>query len=532
MINKLSLNNGLRVILILCVFVGISFRFLNLGHQVYWYDEVQTSFRISGYTQEEFFQQAYTGWFNTVADLLKIYQYPTPERDLNNAFQAFTQHPEHSPLYFILARFWMQTFSHSVTTIRSLSAFISLLIFPAVYWLCWELFQSQKMSGMAMAILAISPFQVLYAQEARAYSLWAVTILLSSAALLQALRISKTEKSIKTLILSWGIYALSVGLGLYSHLLFLFVFLSQGVYVFLTHFLTKSKVIIPYLVSSLIGFFLFTPWLLIFVQNLDFFLKNTESRLVPRPDLTLYWLLNLNRIFFDVNQGTSLWNPTLYLTLALTIYALYYLIKNTSQKVWLLIFTLIGIPGMMLILPDIFLGGRGSTIARYAIPCYLGIQIAVAYLFTQKLTTVLKTYNLQQKKWKWIFYTLIFSGILSCIISSFSPVWWHKSYAKSRDIPISAKIINQSAFPLVISNEEPGRIMSLLHQLNPNVQVQLMPGSQIPVVLEEAEFSDIFLYRPTEKLITGIETTYNVKIEKPYKTTWVRRVQFLQKSRN
>jgi len=521
------INKWFKQLAIILIIIGVGFRFVNLGHKVYWYDEVQTSFRISGYTQEEFFQQVYMGWPNTVEDLLNIYQYPTPERNLQDSFTALTKHPEHSPLYFLTARFWMQTFSHSVATIRSLSALISLLIFPAIYWLCWELFQSASVSWVAMGIIAISPFHLIYAQEARAYSLWAVSILLSSAALLQALRISQTEKSLKAKIARWGIYSLTVGLGLYSHLLSIFVFAAQAFYVFFTPVWQKRKFILPYLFSSLIGVLLFTPWLFVFVQNLAFFLENTESRLVPREGLMLFWLLNLNRIFFDVNQGISPLNLTLYLTLGLTVYALYFLIKTTPQNVWLFILTLIGVPGMILILPDLILGGRGSTIARYAMPCYLGIQISVAYLLTQKLT-IFPILSSQKKRWKWIFYTLIFTGVLSCTVSLFYPVWWHKSYAKSRDIPEAAKIINQSASPLVISDEEPGRIMSLLHQLKPNVKVQLMPEYQVPVLPKIEPFSDVLLYRPTQRLIDGMEKIYNVKVEKPYETSWVRKVVFPQ----
>ncbi|EAW35443.1 glycosyltransferase family 39 protein [Lyngbya sp. PCC 8106] len=521
-------NNWFKQLAIILIIVGVGFRFVNLGHQVYWYDEVQTSFRISGYTQEDFFQQVYIGWPHTVEDLLNTYQYPTSERNLQDSFTALTKHPEHSPLYFLTARLWMQTFPHSVTTIRTLSALISLLIFPAIYWLCWELFQSVSVSWVAMGIIAISPFHLLYAQEARAYSLWAVSILLSSAALLQALRISKTEKSLQSKILNWGIYSLTVGFGLYSHLFSIFVLAAQTAYVFFTPVWQKRKFILPYLFSSLIGVVLFTPWLFVFVQNLAFFLENTESRLVPREGLMLFWLLNLNRIFFDVNQGISPLNLTLYLTLGLTIYALYFLIKNTPKNVWLFILTLIGVPGMILILPDIILGGRGSTIARYAMPCYLGIQISVAYLLTEKLTTA-KIPSSQKKRWKWILYTLILSGILSCTVSLFHPVWWHKSYAKSRDIPISAKIINQSPSPLIISDEEPGRIMSLLHQLKPNVTIQLMPEYQVPVLPNLEPFSDVLLYRPTQRLIEGMEKIYNVKVEKPYETSWVRKVLFPQK---
>jgi len=65
--------------------------------------------------------------------------------------------------------------------IRSLSAIISLLVFPGVYWLLPGIWVVN--GWIAIALIAVSPFHILYAQEAREYSLWTVTIALSSAAL-------------------------------------------------------------------------------------------------------------------------------------------------------------------------------------------------------------------------------------------------------------------------------------------------------------------------------------------------------------
>ena len=79
-----------------------------------------------------------------------------------------------------------------------------------------------KSSWMAIALMTISSFHVLYAQEARPYSLWTVTILLSSWVLLRALRL-KTQ-------VSWGIYAVTLALGFYTHLYSLFVSIGHGIY--------------------------------------------------------------------------------------------------------------------------------------------------------------------------------------------------------------------------------------------------------------------------------------------------------------
>ncbi|MBN3938833.1 glycosyltransferase family 39 protein [Nostoc sp. NMS9] len=122
--------------------------------------------------------------------------------------------PQYPPLYYILAWFWVEIFGNSVTIIRSLSAFISLLIFPSIYWLCRELFKASAwVSEVAIALMAISPIHLVYAQEAREYILWIVTVLLCSASLLRALRLESKDQVLR--ILNWEMYAVTLVLSLY-----------------------------------------------------------------------------------------------------------------------------------------------------------------------------------------------------------------------------------------------------------------------------------------------------------------------------
>ncbi|MEL7036314.1 MAG: glycosyltransferase family 39 protein [Cyanobacteria bacterium J06592_8] len=507
----------------LLLIIGIAFRFVNLGHKVYWYDEVHTSLRSSGYVLDDVIPQAYTGQLIRAEDFVTMYQYPTTEKKLGDALEMFKQHPEHSPFYYFLARFWMQTFGHSIATIRCLSALISLLCFPAIYWLCFELFQSSTVSWVAMGILAISPFHVLYAQEARAYSLWTFTILFSSAALLRALRVSQTPKLIRSKLSAWGLYTLALTLGLYSHLFAIFVSLAHAIYILGLKQWRRFKSFFPALGSIVLSFVFFSPWLMIILTNSQDFVDNTSSHRVTRPGTMLFWGLNLTRLSFDFNQGYSLLNPILYVIIFITIYSIYFLIKETSIKTWFFLVSLMGTMGMALILPDLLFGGQRSTIARYGIPSYLGLQITLAYLLTRKVSN--RSLNWKQSQhWKYLFLGLGISGILSCLVSSIHPVWWHKSYTRSRYIPAVAEIVNASPSPLVISDSEPGRILPFSHQLKPNVYLQLVVQSNIPFIPEQ-NFSDIFLYRPSEVLIEGIEEIYDANLEKVYKKGWLWRVE-------
>ncbi|MHC5731192.1 MAG: glycosyltransferase family 39 protein, partial [Nostoc sp.] len=121
-------------------------------------------------------KQLSDGRLLSIEDLHK-YQYPNPEKNTIDAIKGIIlEDSQILPLYILMTRFWVELFGNSVAATRSFSAFLSLLTFPCLYWLCKELFGSSLIGWIAIALVAVSPIHVVYAQEARAYSLWIVTI--------------------------------------------------------------------------------------------------------------------------------------------------------------------------------------------------------------------------------------------------------------------------------------------------------------------------------------------------------------------
>ncbi|MEW5857607.1 MAG: glycosyltransferase family 39 protein, partial [Cyanobacteriota bacterium] len=252
---KLLPPTWLQFFIIVVLVLGVFFRFVNLDRKVYWGDETFTSLRIAGYSKAEFAQEVFDGQVMGVEDLQK-FQHPNPEKGVSGTINSIVADtPQHPPLYFLMARFWVQWFSYSPGIIRSLSALISLLAFPCIYWLCRELFDSSLVGWIAMptasfatALIAVSPFQVLYAQEARPYSLWIVAILLSSTALLRAMRLGNRDT--KTLISTWGMYAATLTLGIYTQLFFALVAIGHGIYVLAIEKFRFTKTVSGYLLAS------------------------------------------------------------------------------------------------------------------------------------------------------------------------------------------------------------------------------------------------------------------------------------------
>jgi len=495
----LNWTASIRFLTVLILSFSLYFRFVDLDQKVYTTDEVRGLLRIVGYTGKEFNQQVYDGEIIKSLEIQK-YQRHNPEKNFSDTLKALSGNPEHPPLYYLMSRFWLGWSQEPVGT-RALSALVSLFIFPALYWLCLELFDSPLSGWIAIALTAVSPFYLMLAQEARQYSLWTVLILVSSASLLRGLRTLS--------VASWATYAAAIALGLYTHLFFVFVLLTHGLYVFTTEKL-KDRTTFSYLFASFLGCITFIPWAWVIVSNSGRVQSTTSwvaSLEISLLDRFSYWQANLSSIFLDfndlhINQFVS------YIILIPVSYSIYFLYRHTSKKVWLFIFLLISVTALAQVIPDLLWGGRRSLLSRYLVPSYLGIHLAIAYLLTQKLFSISKKAH-EQQLWRGVFALLISVGIISCAASAQARDWWKG--ASSINLQV-APLVNQVARPLIISDANLTFILPLSHLLEPEVQLQLFekkkldePISQLKIDESIREFEHIFLYSPSSKLLDQIK---------------------------
>ena len=514
----------LRFLIIFLLTMGVLFRFFNLDGKVYWHDETYTSLRISGYTITEVKQQIFNNRV-IAGESFAHFQGANQQKNLNDTIMTLAKEDSHHPpLYYIIARLWMEIFGNSVTAIRSLSVFISLLVFPCVYWLCRELFNVPlSVPGVAIALMAISPIHLVYAQEAQEYILWLVTILLSSASLLRAMRLESQDKDelVKErqrpdLFAIWSIYAVTLAISLYTFLWSGFVAVAHGIYVMSIAKFKLTGTVRTYLLASLVGFLAFMPWITIVMGDFFQFLISadkitTQSSLRP---IFPFLLMQLSRIFFDIDL--SLDNPLGYLitplVLTLVGYSIYFLCRTTNYKVWLFIIILIVGPALPLILPDLIAGGIRSSSEPYLIPSYLGIQVAVAYL----LATQLYNGNVSRRSiWHIIMALVIICGLISYKVSSQAETWWNKGMSYGN--PQVAQIINQTTRPLLISDalgDNYGNVFSLSYLLEPKVRFLLVNNQKIPKIPDG--FADVFLFNPSDTWREKIEKKYKVKTDVVY----------------
>jgi uncharacterized membrane protein len=511
----------LRFVILAVLVLGVLFRFIGLDQKPYDTDEVRGILRASGYTSQEFTDRLFNGDVISITEVQK-YQKPNAERNVGDAMRALTGNPEHPPLYYLSARFWMQWFDASVGA-RYLAAVLGVLILPCAYWFCLELFESPLVGWVLVTLLSISPFQVLYAQQARQYSLWIAAIFLASGALLKARR-SPTLRH-------WGIYALTVALGLYSHLFFVYTAVGHGIYVALMEGWQRGKLLsrslIAYILASLAGLMLFAPWIWVFITSQDRTESTTRWVSSFKADLLTrftYWIHNLSLVFFDFNQDMQLPGPLplkiLWLAgyaavIGLVGYAIYFLCRRTPPRIWVFVLLLIGVTAVAQVIPDLLKGGRRSLLPRYLVCSYVGIQIAVAYLLASQMSA-LKQW--QQRFWQVAFAIVLSVGILSNVMSAQAASWWTKGSSSIN--PEVAPYINQATRPIVISDASHTFILSLSHFLDTKTQVQLFRQDTLETSASKLEptkadrAADIFLYFPTDELLQNFteESQYQAEV--------------------
>ena len=528
-----QLTKVIRLLSLALLVLAIVFRFTNLDRKVYWHDEAFTSTVITARPGKYFSDELFQNRLVKPADLL-AYQHFVPTLTLQDmVVRKGTEDAQHPPLYYILLRFWAMAWGTSPAVVRSFSALLSLLLFPALYWFCLELFESALAGWVAIALFAVSPFHLVYAQEAREFGVWSALSLVSSALLLRALRTSSWR--------NWFWYGLSIAIALYTALFTLWMAVGHFLYTVVMDDETQLLKLplrvgtrtIHCIVTFLMVMVLFIPWVYVMLTSGHLLGTTTSWTAVPLPwTVSLQaTIFNFSRSFVDFNFAFN--NPGAYVlalpVLMLQGYAVVVLCRTAPKRIWWFLLTFAGTTGLALELPDLLSGGQRFTVTRYLFPCLIGLQLAVAYLlashFTKQHST--KQHSRRVRLTALVFSLLILSGVLSCGVYAQSDTWWNK--VLNSNYHQVAALINETDRPLVITDSysyNPASMLSLSYLLKPTAQLLLLPavGNSFPISRLPTGFNGIFLFNLPPVFRQKFEATYHqptvAVFEDPWNNVW------------
>lgn len=158
---------------------------------------------------------------------------PNPEAGVADVVRHLLEESNHPPLYFVLAHWWMQLFPPdgglaSVWAARALSVLFGALSIPAIYGLSWLAFRSQLVSQLTAAMMAVSPYGIFVAQEARQYTLAILWVIASLSCLAIATRHTQHQKPLPTwLVVSWVLINF---LGVSTHYFFALTLITEALW--------------------------------------------------------------------------------------------------------------------------------------------------------------------------------------------------------------------------------------------------------------------------------------------------------------
>ncbi|NER02806.1 MAG: hypothetical protein F6K17_09320, partial [Okeania sp. SIO3C4] len=163
--------------------------------------------------------------------------------DINNVVDNLLTHSNHPPVYFILTHWWMQFFSAegelvSLWGARSLSVIFGVVSIPAIYGLARLAFHSRLVGQFAAAIMAVSPYGIYLAQEARHYTLAILFVIASFCCLIISIRHFQEGQSLP--IFTAFIWVVVNSLGIATHYFFTLTLCAEAM-VLISLFLLKRE---------------------------------------------------------------------------------------------------------------------------------------------------------------------------------------------------------------------------------------------------------------------------------------------------
>ncbi|MBW2976553.1 glycosyltransferase family 39 protein [Candidatus Woesearchaeota archaeon] len=273
------------------------------------------------------------------------------------------------PLYHVILSLWEKIFGLHAFSMRFLSVIFGTLSVYMTYQLGSLMF-NRRIGLCSAVIMALSPFNVYYSQEARVYSLFVLLSLLSI-----YYYFKYTHSYENKHLLMYGIFTL---LMLNSHAAAIFVLIFQNCY----HLLFIRKYFKKWIFTQSIVFILFLPLLYLVIDRM---MELSDYLTFSKPNL-----LTLIRTFYMFSSGTTYKLESLIIGAALSIifsllillslFSMYKEIKNENylkaNKLFFL-FLWLSVPPLLLTLQSYIF--YSLYLDRYVIASSVALYLIAAF---------------------------------------------------------------------------------------------------------------------------------------------------------
>lgn len=388
---------------------SIGVRLFNLDTKPFWFDEEIVAVLISSKTQPSF--DNYRGSAMPAAQWrqLELVSPTAPLFEVLNNLKVKLP-PDQAPLYCLAAREFIQMFGDTVGVIRLLSVIFSFIAFPIVFLLARQMFKNAEVAWLSVALLACSPFQLLFAQEARQYTMWFALAALTWITMARACKNRSTK--------SWILFGVSGAVCILTHYASFLMMALNGA----TLLVSRQRAFKGLAIAAVACILIVSPWFL--YAGLGCLSTYNEHWMLSHPSAEQYWLgcaVSGARVLFDFPwPSTWLLKGIVYLIFLLEMVAIELAYKSATKEGRLIVRAALLYVLAMAIL-DITDGGRRMLITRYLTPATILIPICAASCIRNLLIN-------RARAGAMLFLLIVCGGVISCVSIVNSSHAWNKFY--------------------------------------------------------------------------------------------------------
>ena len=356
---------------------------MNLGQPI-WYDEAYSAYLIRG----------------SFADIWQM--------------TALDVHP---PFYYFCLKIWSGLFGSSEIALRSMSVFFAAIGLLLAYFLFRRWF-NKRTANLASIFMALSPFLIRYAQEARMYGL--IFAIVIGATLTLDIALKSKKKS------AWACYAILIALGMWTHYFAALAWIAHLVYIGVYMYKQGLDKNVFWTYPLAVGCFL--PWLPTAIKQ---FLDVQNGFWIPEVDINTPVGIISQGLMLEKPSAVTDWRAMLLLATLCAVVALAIkklaATKNQERKNFGFLGVMVAVPPFALIilsLPPF----KPTFVARY-----------VTYSIALMLGLIACIITLPSKKKERVFGIVAAILTLSCIVCGVAQTLSRSSDSATKDIITRAK---------------------------------------------------------------------------------------------
>lgn len=379
-------------IYLIILLLGIFLKFYQIDYRYFWFDEVSTIIQTSGVSGKEYKEKLPVNELKNISYYHDLLHLNKQNYTIGYQLKGQWNTPNLNPLHYAILTFWHRIAGDRDINYRFFNVFIFLLILPLLFYLAKLLFKSNLAGWIAISILSVNGFFQYYTFEARYNTLCLFLIILNQIMFLKAVKVSG--------YLWWAGYLISGILCLYSSFILGLVFVAHFVYILFF----ERKVFIPYIISSIVIFLGYLPWLISIINHHDQIFKSLAWHGTYGVNQNIFTLIFAQFYFvsysFDLLDNYLLQvsmfvnhslagNYTFFIVnlsiIALLIYSAIYTYKKGERKLFVIILLLIIPQFLFFLITDLVRKTGMSLIPRYNILSILGFILFLVFLFKEKI---------------------------------------------------------------------------------------------------------------------------------------------------